>query len=217
MKKYCILSIVACVAVVLLSFCYTGISSAALIDFTENVPWHNAYNQASYTYLNTTLTASPGDLLWQDNIDGIGIQSSPTSDIPAGYESDEIEGGELLTISFIHDVYLNNIYIADLFYEPGEQGYYEKGQYSINGGSWVDFFSDGTGTNGELLLVLNVPNVSYIQFMAPGIIDGQNHEFAVQGIDVDSDYATTPEPGTMLLLGSGLAGYYITRKRRRGR
>lgn len=219
MKKYCILSIVACVSIVLLSFCYTGISSAALIDFTENTPWHDAHGLVTYTYMNTTLTASPGgSLLWQDSEDGLGIQSSPIADIPAGYENDEIEGDELLTISFLHDVFLNNLYIADLFYEPGEQGYYEMGQYSINGGSWVDFLSDGTGTNGELLLVLNIPNVSYIQFMAPGkSIPGQNHEFAVQGIDVDAGSSELPEPGTMLLLGSGLAGYYITRRKRRSR
>lgn len=222
MKKICLFTVLACLAFLFLSVCHTPVVSAALIDFRVDDPWQGANGLASFDYMGITLSASPGgSLLWQDSEDGLGIQNAPRVDIPAGYENDEIEGSELLEISFVQSTLLNAIYLADLFIEQGSNGpYFEMGQYSINGGAWVDFSADDAtynwrgNDNGEIFLVLNIPDVNSIRFRAPGVILDQNHEFAVQGVDVG---APMPEPATILLLASGAGGYFLTRMRRRKR
>ena len=183
-----------------------GISTASfatMIDFRDS-SWSVTNGvTTSKTVDGTTITATPsGAALWQDSIDGIGIVFD--------YENDEIEGDEILQISFSSTTWLNTIYIADLFIE-GDPVRTETGFYSLDDGTtWTLFEAiQFTNTNGELTIdvggVLLVNNS--IWFRAPGA----GHEFAVQGLDV------IPEPATISLLGFGLislSGAAVRRRRK---
>lgn len=131
--------------------------------------------------------------------DGFGVNSS-------SYEADEIEGPDVLKVTFSTSVIISMIGITDLFNE-GNPSYREQGSYSLNAGYPVTFYADPTEypspeSNGVLTLTGIAPTpVTFVTFAAPGLLNGQNHEFSVSGFQV----SPVPEPPTVLLLGSGLA------------
>lgn len=196
MKKIIVLSL-------LLFFSLITGSYATIIDFRSG-EFSSANGNSSFYYspAGLTINALPGTaVLYQDSTDGLGINYS--------YEYDEIEEDEILYLQFDTPYLLNEILLTDLFYEPENSGngwFKEEGQYSINGGNWIDFIANESqipGTNGELTLIFSDSTiVSNIQFQAPGWkFNGlQDHEFSVGEIDI----SPVPEPATMLLLGSGL-------------
>ena len=65
------------------------------------------------------------------------------------------------------------------------------------------------GDNGDLTIDIGGVTVSSIRFTAPGFIDGEDHEFAVQGIAGQP----VPIPAAIVLLGSGLVGLAGIRKK----
>jgi hypothetical protein len=222
MKKVIIFSM-------LLIFGQLGWSHAMLIDFRSG-DFSSADGLPSFTYnpAGLTINANPsGARLYQDSTDGIGIRHS--------YENDEIEGSERLHLSFSTPQYLEKITFTDLFYESknyGSGSFYEKGQYSFDNSNWVSFqadFSQQSGTNGELTLSFaSNPIITSVWFSAPGRQNWDNnyrgyledHEFSVAQIGVSSaavDVSPTPEPSTMLLLGSGLVGLVGFRRKFRRR
>ena len=75
-------------------------------------------------------------------------------------------------------------------------------------GADVSFLADisqepSPASNGVLNLTgFAATPVSYIIFSAPGIRNGENHEFSVASLEVST--VRVPEPGTLLLLGAGL-------------
>jgi hypothetical protein len=147
-----------------------------------------------------TLNATPNPAaLWWDDRDGIGIRLS--------YENDEIESDKILNIVFEDAVSLTGIFIADLFVE---HGYIETGFYRVNDGSWLGFDAaslPGTGTNGEhaILFETAIEEVTVLAFRAPGKVnDGEDHEFALMGLDVSRATEAIPEPTAALLFGAGL-------------
>ena len=64
---------------------------------------------------------------------------------------------------------------------------------------------DGIGPHDRTLLTLNLPGITFFSVSTPA-----GDSFGVNQIDFEGDLAPIPEPGTVLLLGStlaGLAGY----------
>jgi len=134
-----------------------------------------------------------------------------------------------LRITFSQPVFITRLFFADLFNEPNsvsgnkylETGWYHLGSNNPVSGSFTadplqvpGSFINGNLTNGNLV-VSNLPDmlVDVITFTAPGDLgNGERHEFAVSGIKVDVAHA--PEPGTLALLGSGLAGMGFLRRRK---
>ncbi len=154
---------------------------------------------------------TPDATLYWDSTDGFGVRHA--------YEADEIEADEILNITFTSgSVYLDAVFLTDLFYEGQPEPFEETGFYrlSVNGieQDWIEFDQTDHGilpspiTNGEFTLVLNASNVTSIAFRAPGIVNGQGHEFSVAGIEV-----YVPEPSTLVLLGSGLVVGALVRRR----
>ena len=211
-------------------------ASASYIDFTDSGPspipdFSPALGQTSFpiTIDGVKLTFTPGTnppdtvnppTLWWDSTDGFGVQY--------GYEQDEIEGPEFLTLSFevlngiaplgaqanMTPFYLEKVFVSDLF---NEWGYTERGAYQYEGpdgmSKWVDFFAapgqDFGVTNGERSIDIYQP-VHWITFAAPGLLqNGQNHEYALQGIQG----SPVPLPPAVLLLGSGILGLAAVRRR----
>jgi hypothetical protein len=208
------------VAIAFLILGLSGGAQADFIDFRGNY-FNSADNDPFFKYEPAGLTITPGPsgaTLYWDNKDGFGVRSSN------GYEYDEIDGKEILHLSFNTPQLLNKILVTDLFVEPysnGNGSYLETGYYSFNNESWTLFYAESSQTleetNGVLSLTLPSLKITDIWFMAPGKIylDGDtvktNHEFSVAGIDVTP--APVPEPATMLLLGSGLAGMFGLRRK----
>jgi hypothetical protein len=156
-----------------------------------------------------TFEASPdGATLYWDDVDGYGVRHD--------YEMDEIEGAEELRISFSQPLFVKEIHLTDLF---NEHGYLETGWYVLNdAGPQLPFAAEldqlpSPATNG--VKVLDVyQTVSSISFGAPGIINGQNHEFSVSGLHVAQPI---PEPSSavLFLAGTGVIGLALLRGRER--
>jgi hypothetical protein len=183
--------------------------AAGTIDFRSS-----AFSGANYTSsfsatvdgVTTTLTPDPlGAKLYWDSTDGVGVRWS--------YEADEIEAVERLTLSFASPIQIQEIMLTDLF---NEDGYLETGWYEIDGGA-QNWFSADAGqipgsTNGVKILSLD-QTVRSIRFGAPGLVNGENHEFSLARIRFGAA-APIPEPASGLLLGIGglLVGWTVRRR-----
>jgi hypothetical protein len=191
-------------------------ASAEYINF-KSTAFSGAYNKSSYSFAvsgGTTVTAKAGGLgstLYWDTEDGLGVKGM------SGYETDEIDSCEYLTLSFSKSTYLDDVFITDLF---KESGYLEIGYYSLNGGGTTKFLADASQvsgtTNGEKTLDINT-YINTIKFTAPGKVNGQNHEFALGGIKIGSQAVPELDPGpagsALALLIAGCLALYGRRRR----
>ncbi|KIX14369.1 PEP-CTERM sorting domain-containing protein [Dethiosulfatarculus sandiegensis] len=187
-------------------------AKAAFIDFLNSYWNPGSTTETSITrYVSSldadlTITASGGaNTLYWDNTDGFGVR---------GNEEDEVDKLEKLTLSFDKPVYLSSFNLTDLFYE-GSRQYQEEGYYSLDGGAAVKFLADlsqvSGSTNGVKLISLNSGPVTTIEFYALNPVpEGQHHDFSVAGINASA----TPEPASLILVGSAL-GLGLWRRRRK--
>lgn len=184
------------------------------IDFRLD-PWNDANGGHRYTDDGVTAIALPGRemLLYQDGIDGLGV-------LNGSYEPDEIEEEERLAILFGGSGReLDGVLITDLFapgdrLDGGNDTFGERGVvrlYDSNDNFYDRYIFKGEDSdqdNGEIYVSFDLPQgfaVSKAVFKTVG--NYSNNDFSVAGFN------ETPEPATMFLLGSGLIGLVVARKR----
>lgn len=178
------------------------------IDFRDSV-WHDADGKTTWTIGDITALAQPDPLnLYQDTTDGLGIK---------GGEPDEINDPEFLVITFNTPYVLRDVAITDLFasndgnQDPGEEGYVDL--FGVDGkllASYTFYGNNSDQANGEQLVDFGQDFiVSQAIFR---VLDFTNNEFSVAGF---ANAAPVPEPATMLLFGTGLAGLAGIARRRK--
>jgi hypothetical protein len=173
--------------------------SAALalsLNLTDG-SWNGAQGNTSFT------THSSGvDLFATGGVLTINYVGGPSGDNTGsdgvGITDDEIglSGGERLTVLFPTAVTLERVSITDLFRSEGPLGQHEAGQYSLNGGAYTSFTSNGSD-NGALTLNIFKSNVSSIIFRSAS---NSWSDFSVKGLTYSY---SVPEPSSLLLLGAG--------------
>jgi hypothetical protein len=202
-----------------------------LIDFTD-ARWSSGQGEISFsqTYgsLDVTLQSGPSGSLTFNASDASG--SMPEFDFLAlhgdgiGIGDDEISLGEWLNVTFSANVTVLSYYLLDLFADEGPNGLGELALASFAmSGPDTGYLDIGTATHSagfyarEGLTIGDVAGISFSTAYGFPTALWDFSDFALAGIMVDDgiEAVSVPEPGTLGLLGLGLAGLFTLGRRGR--
>jgi hypothetical protein len=191
-----------------------------IYDFSDPI-WDPGHGSSIISQGIKVAATEPAHALlsWTKGL-GFGVDSGFLDDVKG--TDDEVNGVEILTITLPTATTLAGFTVSNLYYESllglGVAAYQEIGYYKLGDGAWQAFTApkkNTPNTDGVLYVGITPALVSTIAFgYKPGIglIDAVKNDFSVKSLDVIS----TPEPGSLILLGTGLAAVLL-RARKVGR
>lgn len=187
------------------------IASAAYVDFTGDA-FNGVDGKESFTSAEYGITLSAAPEGWAEltrSADGIGIDWLLDSN------KDEIDGIEVLTISFGKDVNLESVYISNLYRDEVYLfkwlvgSWDEKGNYELSTGEIGNFVTESQ--NGELTLDINKTVSSISLYATDDCFLNLASDFSVRGVS----YTSVPEPALLSLLGISLVSLGFVRNRKK--
>lgn len=159
------------------------------------------------TGFNLNLSSDPRGMNWTSGV-GFGVLG--------GTQGDEIDNVEVFTVSLggLRDI--AGVYFTNFFRPPDGIDGETAVVRAYNGNTLVGLYNfDGNdpviGGDGEFYGALNV-SATRLVFTTTQTLGDVLDEFSVAGIAVRGN--EIPEPSTMALLGLGLAGFALVRRRK---
>jgi hypothetical protein len=198
--------VIALVAALATGFGANAAQAATLIDFANLSIYGAANGQTSWSTtdqgVGVGLSSSGGTL--RATLEGLGINGPTRLD-----DSGEVGFFELLTVDFTSPQFVAAVNLEQLFQVDSPMGQTERGKYSINGGPFVPFVA--LNSSGLLTLNIGAADVSSLRFSVP--LDRPLDDYSLRSLSLTS----VPEPASLFLLGSGLAGVLLHRRRSHAR
>ena len=187
--------------------CLISPANATFIDFTSDT-WKDVVGDTySRVIDDITVELSTGTtdkLTWNPEQTGVSLPNGLAgAGDGIGIGDDEIAADEILTISFSSDVFVETIYLLDLFQNENHKDHKdgEWGQYSFDSDNWNEVGGGSDTLNPWGYFEIQTENTdthSWIKFSSAYA----GWDFSVAGLEITT--TPNPEPTTMLLFGLGL-------------
>jgi hypothetical protein len=199
--------LIGAVAMLAMAFGAADARAATItLDFSTAL-YSGANGQFAYATtdqgIGVNLAASPAFSTLTTGAQGVGINLPILPD-----DGGEVGTLETLTVTFGDSQFVETIALEQLF--SNERTGAERGQYSINGGAFVPFVA--LSNTGLLTLNIGAAGVNNIRFQSSsaGSLGGIFNDYSVRSINVTA----VPEPASMILVGSGLVGAFMRRRKK---
>ncbi|GMG82497.1 hypothetical protein LNKW23_17100 [Paralimibaculum aggregatum] len=138
--------------------------------------------------------------------DGAGI---------GGFNPDEVDGEEMLTVSFSQSVEITAIYLLDFFFDEDGNEIANVDYMNGNDDTFVPEEGFALFGNGFAAFTVNNEITSVVKFTAGDGNDNQGvGDYALAGIEFNLIEREIPVPAALPLLLTGIAGLALYRRRR---
>ena len=203
MKKHFLIGTAAALAI---AFSATQARAATIVlDFGNAGVYGGANGLTTFSTTDqgvaVTLSTPAGTLMQTG--EGLGVNGSAFLEDPG-----EVSFSELLSIAFSSSQYVDSVSLEQLFTNDLFWGDHEKGEYSINGGGFVPFTA--INSSGLLTLSIETAGVNSLRFRVPNSFGSLADDYSIRSMELTA----VPEPASLILVGSGLAGAYLQRRRK---
>ena len=200
--------LVGAVAALAISLGATEVRAAIILDFANGGVYGGANGLTNFPTTDQGVgvnLSSTGGTLRQTG-EGLGVNGPSSLDDPG-----EVGIIELLTIGFTSPQFVLSVALEQLFINDPFPGLNEQGQYSINSAAFVPFVA--VNSTGFLTLNIASAGVNSLQFRVPTSLKTLADDYSVRSVSLDQ--TTVPEPATLILVGGGLAGAFVQRRRKK--